>query len=636
MYKTTFSFIAAAILVASAEANTLTLEPINIATSTFQNNEINAPYAIEIYTNEDIQKAHAQDIYEFLNLVSSIITTPNSGNPFSQKLDLHGYGYENGYQNIVVLLNGRRLNNVDMVPQLLGSIPLNAIDRIEISKGSGIVTAGDGANAGVINIITSTAGANSLTFYGGTYGTKDGSFNLNKNTDTVQFNVTGEAYNTDGIRRIDAAGAKDEKTLVNGAFKFAYTPNNDLEIRLGGDFSNMDTIYGGPLSLIQYHYDPNQKGAYSTHQKFSTRSLTTGLSYNLSNNLILNADVFHEKKTSNYITYSSVSHYTYDSVKTNIDYKNGNFSFNAGIDGFKGKREAKVNLSKENAAVFATSSIRQKNDTFQVGYRFENVSYDNHKGWNQDEQLHGVDIGYNHQLSTKQSLFFNYSHSYQSADIDRLFSYSTGTFIGYVDPMQAHNFTVGYNYIQPNNKLKVSVYYANLKNEIYYYQDPLDPYGPNSKNTNIDKSHKYGIDIYDQWLINNQWNVLVNYNYVQAIIDQEIQNGNNYASKELPGVSNHNVKIALTYLPNSATTLSVTQIYRSEAYAANDLNNDFSQKQEAYTSTNISATYTQKDYELFAKINNLFNQSNGIWIKDNAIYPVDFTTTAIAGVKFKF
>lgn len=632
MFKHTLSLSLSATLVASLGANTLQLEPITVTSGAIESNELNAPYAIEIYTKEDIQKTHSQNIYEFFNQATSVITIPSYGNPFAQKIDMHGYGAD-GYQNIIVLINGRRLNNIDMSSPLLSSIPLNAIERIEIKKGNGIITAGDGANAGVINIITSTTGANSFSLYGGTYGTKDGAFNINKNTDTIRLNAAGEAYRTNGTRRIDSDGNKDDKSLVNGAFSLAYTPNSALEVRLGGDFSNMDTIYGGSLSLAQYNDDPSQKGAYSTHQKFSTRSVTTGLSYDISNSLVFNADVFHEKKTSNYITYSSISHYTYDSAKVNIDYKNNDFSLRAGVDGFKGERQGSVNLEKDSAAAFVTGALALGKDTLQLGYRFEKVSYDNKKDFNKNENLHGVDAGFNHFLTQEQSVFFNYSHSYQSADIDRLFSYSTGAFKGYVDPAQAHNFTVGYNYIQPHNKLKISAYYSDLKNEIYYYADPTYV---NSKNTNIDKSHKYGLDVYDQWIINDQWNALVNYNYVQAIIDQEVQNGENYTNKKLPGVSDHNVKIALTYLPNRATTLSLIQLYRSEAYAANDFNNNFAQKQEAYTSTNIGVTYTQKDYELFAKINNLFNQSNGIWIRDNAIYPIDFTTTAIAGVKFIF
>jgi iron complex outermembrane receptor protein len=173
------------------------------------------------------------------------------------------------------------------------------------------------------------------------------------------------------------------------------------------------------------------------------------------------------------------------------------------------------------------------------------------------------------------------------------------------------------------------MYFIDLEDEIYYNALSF-------KNTNLDKSYKYGIDLYDKYIINPEFNIAINYNYVQAIIDKEKEGTADYSGNKLPGVSNHNIKATLGYTPNKFATLVLTQIYRSEAYAAEDFNNNFSQKQDAYMSTDISATYAKKSWEVFAKINNLFNQSNGLWIKDDAIYPVNFATTAIAGFKLKY
>ncbi|MDQ7067691.1 MAG: TonB-dependent receptor [Sulfurimonas sp.] len=249
------------------------------------------------------------------------------------------------------------------------------------------------------------------------------------------------------------------------------------------------------------------------------------------------------------------------------------------------------------------------------------------------ESLNGIELGLNYTPNKISSLFVNYSHSYQSSSLDRLFSFSTGIFTGYVEPSQANNYTLGYNNIQKSNKFKIAVYYIDLKNEIYYYPG-INWTG--ARNTNIDKSHKYGVDLYDKYIFNSDFNVAFNYNYVQAIIDDEIENGENYAGNKLPGVSDHNVKATINYLPNEYATISLTQVYRSESYAANDFNNNFSQKQDAYYSTDIAATYAKDNWEIFAKINNLFDQSNGLWIKDDSIYPINFTRTALAGFKLKY
>ncbi|MEJ2467871.1 MAG: TonB-dependent receptor, partial [Campylobacterales bacterium] len=128
----------------------------------------------------------------------------------------------------------------------------------------------------------------------------------------------------------------------------------------------------------------------------------------------------------------------------------------------------------------------------------------------------------------------------------------------------------------------------------------------------------------------------LNYNYVRAMIDEEEQNGEDFGGNELPGVSNHNVKAALTVMPTDALTLTLSHTHRSSAYAMNDFGNNFSQKQQVYNSTDVSLTYAEESYELFAKINNMFDNPNGLWVADDAIYPVNFTTTAIAGAILKF
>jgi iron complex outermembrane receptor protein len=79
--------------------------------------------------------------------------------------------------------------------------------------------------------------------------------------------------------------------------------------------------------------------------------------------------------------------------------------------------------------------------------------------------------------------------------------------------MEANNYTIGYNNIQKNNKFKASLYYIDLKNEIYY--DPSYMANPNSLNTNISKSHKYGVDLSDKIIVNQQFNAVLNYNYAK-------------------------------------------------------------------------------------------------------------------------
>ncbi|MDD5157906.1 TonB-dependent receptor [Sulfurimonas sp.] len=646
--KILLSLLTSTILV----AQTIELEPLVIKSTLIKTDELRSTDAIEIYTSSDIQKAHVQNIYEFLNQQTSVIAMPAYGNPFTQKLDMRGFGIGDGYQNIVVTVDGRRLNNIDMVAPLLSAISPASIERIEIIKSGGIVANGDGANAGVINILTKKDSTREVSVYGGTYGMADGSFYLGHSDDKLSISASGEVQKSDGIRNVDSVGGKDNSKLKTASLNISYIPTKELELRAGASFARIDVIYGGTMKEFEYENDPSQQGtnAYgssvSSHQKFDTDAVNAGMSYQINSNLSLNVDANHEEKTSNFITYSSIADYKYNSAKTTFEYATDALSISAGLDLLNGERDSHVTsysvaneTTKNNLAGFIMSNFRFGDHSIKAGYRYETVNYkfrDTGNNLENSHSLYGAELGYNYMISRDSSLFLNYAHSYQAPDIDRFFNKDwTGvvSFNGFINPSKADSITIGYSNIIDNNKLKLSAYYISLNDEIYYYADPSYT---NSKNTNIDKSHKYGIDVYDKYLLSNTFSVALNYNFVQAIIDKERENGEDFSGKKLPGVSNHNIKATLNYLLTQHTTVALTQTYRSDAYAMDDFSNSFSQKQDAYKSTDISATYKKENYEFFAKINNLFNQKNGLWVSDDAIYPVNYTTTAIAGLKIKF
>ncbi|OHD99755.1 MAG: TonB-dependent receptor [Sulfurimonas sp. RIFCSPHIGHO2_12_FULL_36_9] len=620
-------------------AQNIELEPLSITSTAIRTNELRSTDAVEVYTAEDIEMAHVQNIYEFLNSQTSVITMPSYGNSFSQKLDFRGYGIGDGYQNIVITIDGRKINNIDMVPPLLSAISPASIEKMEIIKSGGIVKSGDGANAGVINITTKQTTSKEITVYMGTYGTADGSFYLGHNDEKLSLSASGEAQKSDGIRNINSSGERDESSMTTGTFNITYLPTDELELRAGASFARTNLIYASFLTLDEYNNNPKQAGATnwgSNEQEYDTDALSAGASYYFSDKLSLNVDMNREEKMSNYVTYASVTDYVYNSVRAALKYDSKCIAITAGVDGFEGNLVNTNNdLTKRNGALFLASELYLGKNTLKVGYRYEDISFESKTGEDQKDKLHGVELGYNYTFDKESSVFANYSHSFQSSSLDRLFKWNTGAFMGYVKPSQAHNYTLGYNHITNSNKLKISLFYIDLQDEIYYYADAAN-WWANARNTNIDKSHKYGLDIYDKWLISDEFNVALNYNFVKAKIDDEIENGEDYSGNDLPGVSDHNIKATLSYLANKNTTLAITQVYRSEAYAADDFNNNFTQKQDAYKSTDISITYTKDNLELFAKINNLFNQRNGLWVQDDAIYPANFTTTAIAGFKLRF
>ena len=630
--KISTSLVASFLLATTNLYSAQSLETITVTSSLIESNEKNATFATEIYTKEDIQSAKSKDVYNFLSSQTSVNVSPYFGNGFSQLLDLRGYGIANGGENVVVLVNGRRMNNIDSAPQLLSSIPIESIERIEILKGSGSVAFGDGANAGVINIITNGKNDNYIKSYVGNNGTKNATASLGFNYEKIIANALIDYTSTDGTR-VDLNDDKDENYNKNKNFNIIYFPTDDLELNLARNYSNMDTKYAGSLTLDEYKNNPNKANSF-TEQYLSSYVTTGGFKYNFNSNLSLESSYSDEDKRSEFTTFKSK--YEYKSFISKLNYQENNYKVLLGVDGFDGDRIGTSDITnKNNKAVFVSGEYNISDDLkVSSGVRRENVEYKYEPNGadtlKNDEYLNAYDLGINYQIDNISSIFANYNKSFQAPDIDKFFS--NGLFNDFIEPSKVNNYTVGYNNIQKNNKLKLSLFRADLKNEIYYYNTGS---WATSFNTNIDKSHKYGLEVFDKYLINDNLYTSVNYSYIIAKIDEENEGNGTYNGKDLPGVSKHNITVNLGYDINNLNTV-LSHTYRNSAYAADDFANNFNQKQEAYNSTDLGTSYTYQNVELFAKIQNLFDEDNGLWISDDVIYPVNFERTYYAGMKVKF
>ena len=108
-----------------------------------------------VITAEEIAHSPAQTLPEIIAQTPGVQLTSLYGGVNGAKtiVDLRGFGAF-ATSNTLVLINGRRLNDIDMAGVDLSTIPRNSIERIEITRGnSGAVLYGDNAVGGVINIV---------------------------------------------------------------------------------------------------------------------------------------------------------------------------------------------------------------------------------------------------------------------------------------------------------------------------------------------------------------------------------------------------------------------------------------------------------------------------------------------------
>ena len=644
MKKTLLLSLACITLIAD---NTFTLEEQTVTATNLVQDELRYAAPVEIYTDQDIQSSKSKNIYDFLNQETSVITSQAYGSPFSQRIDIRGYGMENGYENIVIVVNGRRMNNIDNVPQLLASIPIDSISKIEILKGSGSVEYGDGANAGVINIKTKEYNGANIKTYAGNFGTVYGSFGAGYQDELFSLSAFGDYYENDGQRDL-YLGDQDSSRLKNGSFDLKLFPTEALELRIGFAATRSKVNYAGKLTYGQYEDDPSQATSglgSDSLQYYDTDVWRLSLSYELNQEWSVDANVNLEDKASDYQSffYDNKLDYTYNSGDITANYETQALKLSFGLSLFDADRDSVANsnsTTKENIAAFVKVNYTNDNHSLMTGLRTEKVSYafkpTSSTAIKDDDTLYAYELGYNYKINKESSLYANFAHSFQTPNIDRFFipvydafwNQIGATFNGFLEPMKTNTYNIGYNYFSKMNKLKVSAFYADIKDEIYF--NPIT-----FQNTNLDETSKLGFEIYDKYLLQENFYISANYTYVEASIDKD--DSQSLENKTLPGVSKHNLVTSIGYAPTQESKIIASHTYRSSAYALNDFENSYTQKQEAYNSTDLSLSYDLNDnIEVFAKIQNLLDEDNAIWIADDTIYPSNFQRSYYAGLNATF
>ncbi len=617
------------------------LAPVMVTATGIATPDSEATYASEVHTRGDIERSGATSLVDFLARQTSLQVMPSYGNRFSPAISMRGYGLGDGYQNIVITIDGRRLNNIDMAPQLLGAIPLAEIDRIEITKGSGAIMHGDGATAGSIQIYTAArdgAAAQAYAGNGETFGSSV-TAGLKQERFSLSAAIDHSAYG--GFSDEDPTGHRDESRSDSWNVALSGRAADALTLSLDAASARIDTRYPGPLTKSQFEHDPAMNtGKIYTQQRLDTDSWRVGVEYAIQPGLSLGVRHGVEEKTSIYgFGAGWQSDYRYISDDVSLQYTGENTALTAGFQAFDGQRDSSDETGKKNSAWYAQGQYLFERLTLSAGARAEKVEYRHEAAGNPtlntDEHLSAWDIGANYRFSDTLSIFGNYDSAYQAPDIDRFFStdWASGavSFNGFIEPAKVHTLNLGLHHTTEENRLKLTVFHSRLKDEIY-----LEPVS--YKNTNIDRSHKYGLEAQDTWLVSQNVTARVNYAWTRALIDRENEGNGAYDGKELPGVPRHSLLLGVNVLAGAYGSLDLSHTWRSHTWAAGDFDNNNAQKQRAYHSTDLAwrLTVKSRNLELFAAVTNLFEHENGVWVGDNQIYPVDFSRTWKIGAKLAF
>lgn len=617
----------------------------------FESTDFDATHVSETYTASDILKTKAVDFFDFLSNHTSISTQSAYGNKYAPSIDIRGFGLEQGYLAIPIYVDGQKINNIDASGALLGSINLDSIQNIEIIKGSGSVLYGDGATAGVIRITTKNHDNSSIGYKVGNFNEEQKSLSIGKQFDKfgISFDVLDQKNN--GIHHKDSNGTSDQSQLKTQNIKFNFNPTKDLIVNLS--FTNIETnqIYARGITRSQFFRDPATSTRvgdvidteYDDHQE----SIILDFDYliNSHSKLLYSVDrqdrIYDSRRVPGTAGWENTLDKKYIHQKVNYIYDKDKLKYVFGLEDSNNQvlssGDSKTVDKNSTAFYFSSNYQLLENFKFNIGARRELTHYSRFgstENTSKDYNFGYYELGLNYSLNKNTSIFSNYNFGTQTPDIDKFIPHwmAAGTVNLNIVPMRIRTTNLGINHKTDSNYLKSNFYYSELHNEIVYNPNP------GGGNENIHRTHKYGLEFFDQYQLSDKLSFSGRYSYTRAIIDSDDLLA---SKKNLPGVPKNSLLLNLNYELLNHLQLNISHSWKDRFYVLNDFNNT-SKKNVSYESTNLNLSYNINNFEylnnlnLYAGINNIFEQKNGIFTQEDYVYANNFQRTWNVGFKADF
>jgi outer membrane cobalamin receptor len=210
---------------------------------------VDLPTGVSVITPDQIQKKNARNLGEIIENETGI--TRSRAGTLGQLSDITIRGSSS--KQVLVLIDGRRVNSVAGGTVDLNTIAADSIERVEIIRGAASAIYGTSAFGGVINVITKKPKDNEplldLSFSPGSFNTRNYQLGFSTKKDRLSGVVTTGRNSTDGWRK--------NSDYDNRSFfcRLGYDAEMLGVFDLSGSLFNSELGVPGQLALRPENYD---------------------------------------------------------------------------------------------------------------------------------------------------------------------------------------------------------------------------------------------------------------------------------------------------------------------------------------------------------------------------------------------
>ena len=579
---------------------------------------LTTPASISVITRQQIEDSGARHIVDVLRGQGGVRVSDLFGDGSRASVGMRGFSVT-ASSNTLVLVDGRRLNNIDISSPDLNSISLKDVERIEIVQGSAGVLFGDQAVGGVINIITngSRGQAGSVEVSAGSYDAVGIRAMYGDNvTKNIHYRVSAEYRESDNYRR------ENNKVEYTNLFaKTAYDYNG------GNIFAEVQHIKENlrtPGALLQSELDSDRRQTVVDFLGDFTDSETDvvrlGVAHNVNENMSFEAETTYrdvERKIQQSFRGSAAN--TSSLLKSKqfeitprfiavYPVDNGEVQVTAGIDFIDTDYESEITFSEDKQKMLAeyvqVVVPLQKKLHLTAGFRHAEVEDDvtsSFTNGKQDTDVNVAELGLTYKVNESVKLFARLDQNFRFAKVDELTYVSPGS---QLKAQTGDSVEAGIEYSNNDLSSKLVVYKLSLEDEIAFDPSATQPVGAffAGANVNFDPTTHQGVILESQYKIGKMVKLFGNYTYTDATFDSGV-----FSGKAISGVPKNSARLDINYAVNDSINTNVGAIYIGSHFLSGD-NANTQDKVSGYTVLDLNLAYSYMAWKFNLKVNNLTNR----------------------------
>jgi iron complex outermembrane receptor protein len=623
------------------ESGDVDLERIVVTPTRMEQSDYEATSNVTVIGSGEIESSGARNISAVLEQKAGINVYNNSSDK-TNKVDIRGFA-DTVVNNVLVLIDGRKVNSIDMSGPDWLQIPVESIERIEVLRGAGSVLYGDNAVGGVINIITKKGTGKFSGRIGtmlGSYKTRQDDIEIQGSKDKLSYYLYSKYYETEGYRANSALLSKDINARID------FDPEDLLSLGISGGWHKDD--YGMPGGLD----DQGQLDSYgrrgsatvsdfaSTKDRYIKLSMEAkpqfhdvdlgkfAIDYSYRNR---DAYSWFNNYSTGWGAWPTATKYQIDSRGITIKHTyNKGISDNAfntvtGVDYYDTKHTIRgsenntddLTIYKEELGFYNYSEYEILEDLFlnagarhqRADYRFDqkqsSVVYETRTP--SETVFSG---GTKYEYAKGSNVSFDVQETFRFLATDEWYSTALPpTYTGGLNLSLKQQTGIQYEVGIKHNfydtlVISATPYWIDIDNEIY-----LNPAVSPGNNENYPKTRRKGIELgmkanllkLKDIAFLDRLDFFANYTYMEPKF-----RGGAYNNKDIPMVPRQEYSSGLSAgLKNY--DISLANRFVGERYAINDTNNELS-KVKSYFVLDGKLSYKKDSMEVYTGINNIFNE----------------------------